>query len=192
MAQALIRSSLPNSLIASGGDAFTLAVAKDASVSWRLRILAKFAHGTRYVGTVITQPYNLSGAPQARVIAAGSMPSALGWEVQGQCLSNVGASRDITLDLTLGVSGQNANFQDLETRTVKFVQGAAGTIAVDHWQRVLSLTARAANLGATVQFGTAAAMAIPANEPLNLGGNRPWGEDVIFTGTDFYLVELEG
>lgn len=191
MAQAIIRSSLPNPLTASGGDAFTLAVYRDASVPWRLRVLARLQHGTRVVGEVVTQPYNLSGAQQARVIAAGSVPGALSWEVQGVCLATVGANRDLGLDLVAGVSGQNAAFVDFERRTIRNVSGIAAPLAPEASQRVRSLTVRSA-AGGTVQFGAAAPITIPAGQAVSIQQVRPWGEPVTFAGTAYYLAEVEG
>jgi hypothetical protein len=187
----VLRSAKPNPLLCSGGDAFTLAISRDSSARWALRIIAHLANGARDVGVIYTQPRALSGAPQTRVIAAGCLPGAHGWEVMGTCLAGLTAS-DIELDLSVGVGVQIPSFTDLERRSVSVLGGVDGLVQLQEGQRLRSYTARADLPGATAQLvGMGNAVEVPAGGGITVTPSI-WNAGIQFTGTAGYLIEVEG
>jgi hypothetical protein len=191
MATKVLRAAKPNTLIQSGGDAFTLAIARDSTARWELRIIAHLAHGARDAGLVYTCPRALSGAPQTRVIAAGCLPGAVKWEVLGRCLAGLPVS-DIELDLSVGIGTQQPSFADLERRIVTVNGGVDGLVTLADGQRLRSYTARANAPGATAQLvGMGTAVEVPAGGGIEV---TPvvWNASVNFVGTAGYIVEIEG
>jgi hypothetical protein len=192
MSQKYLQSRTPADLIEMGGDAFTLAISKDSGVAWRLRIMAHLKEGSRELGAIVTQPRASSGAPHARVIAAGSLPGARGWSVDALCLDVSGTDPNIELDLSVGTSAQVPNFTDLETRTRQVLTGVAAVVTLQPWQRLLGWTARAVAPGATVQVNAGPAVVVAAGTSAADNGLSIWGAAVTFVGTSEYIVEYEG
>jgi hypothetical protein len=192
MAQKYLQSRTPADLIEMGGDAFTLSIARDAGVAWRLRIMAHLEHGAREVGSIYTQPRAISGAPQARVVAAGALPGARGWSVEALCLNPTGTSPNIELDLSIGTSCQLPNFTDLEFRTVSNLAGAAGTVTLLLSQRLRSWTAKATAPGASVTLNGSPAILITPGSSFSQSNLQLWGATLAFVGTSQYVVEVEG
>ena len=191
MTTKVLRSAKPNPLLASGGDAFTLAISRDSSARWALRIIAHLANGARDVGTIYTQPRTLSGAPHTRVIAAGCLPGCHAWEVMGVCLAGLTAS-DIELDLTVGVGVQIPSFTDLEHRSVAVLGGVDGIVQLQEGQRLRSYTARADAPGATARLiGMGNAVEVPAGGGITVTPSI-WNAGIEFIGTAAYIAEVEG
>jgi hypothetical protein len=191
MAQKYLQSRTPADLIEIGGDAFTLAISKDSGVPWRLRIMAHLKEGSREVGQIYTQPRTISRAPMSRVVAAGSLPGARGWSVEGQCLNLAGTDPNIELDLSVGTSAQLPNFTDLEIRTVNYLGGAAGVVTLNPWQRLASWSAYAAGAGASASVNGGPAIPIDAGQTVASDLNE-WGATITFAGTTTYVVQVEG
>lgn len=193
MAQQRFVPRLPETLRARGGDAFTLAIARDAYAPWLLTVSAAMHdEGARFVGTIVTCPARVTGGRTSRVIASGCLPGVESWEVTGRCLLPTDGQRnDIELDLVVGVGAQLPDFRDLEYRRMRIADGVAGVRGFAPYERLVSFTARSA-AGGTVQVNSEPAITVPPSVPVWVSELRAFGATLTFIGTDNYLVEYEG